>query len=40
VVILCMFNQHTIKMHAGGNIICNTHWTIQCSRMLKYSIIM
>jgi hypothetical protein len=32
-------NQHTIKLHAGGNITCNTHWTIQCSRVLKYSII-
>jgi hypothetical protein len=32
-------NQNTIKLHANGNITCNTHWTIQCSRMLKYSII-
>jgi hypothetical protein len=29
---------NTIKLHAGGNITCKTHWTIQCSRMLKYSI--
>jgi hypothetical protein len=28
----------TIKLHADGNITWNTHWTIQCSRMLKYSI--
>jgi hypothetical protein len=30
-------NQHTIKLYADGDIACNTHWTIQCSRMLKYS---
>jgi hypothetical protein len=29
-------NQHTIKQHADGDITCNTHWSIQCSRMLKY----
>jgi hypothetical protein len=29
---------NTIKLHADGNITCNTHWTIQCSRMLKYSV--
>jgi hypothetical protein len=28
---------NTIKLHADGNITCNTYWTIQCSRMLKYS---
>jgi hypothetical protein len=35
VIALCMFP------HVGWveNITCNTHWTIQCSRMLKYSII-
>jgi hypothetical protein len=32
-------NTSTIKLHADGNITCKTHWTIQCSRMLKYSII-
>jgi hypothetical protein len=32
-------NQHTMKLDADRNITCNTHWTIQCSRMLKYSII-
>jgi hypothetical protein len=32
-------NQHTIKQHADGDITCKTHWTIQCSRMLKYSIL-
>jgi hypothetical protein len=31
-------NQHTIKLHTDGGITCNTHWTLQCSRMLKYSI--
>jgi hypothetical protein len=31
-------NQHTTKLLADGNITCSTHWTIQCSRMLKYSI--
>jgi hypothetical protein len=25
--------------HADRNIICNNHWTIQCSMMLKYSTI-
>jgi hypothetical protein len=30
-------SHHTIKLHAGGNITCKTHWTIQCSRMIKYS---
>jgi hypothetical protein len=29
---------NTIKLHADRNITCNTHWTMQCSRMLKYSI--
>jgi hypothetical protein len=29
---------NTIKLHADGNITCNTLWTIQCSRMLKYNI--
>jgi hypothetical protein len=28
---------NTIKLHADGNITCKTHWTIQCSRILKYS---
>jgi hypothetical protein len=27
----------TIKLHADGNITYKTHWTVQCSRMLKYS---
>jgi hypothetical protein len=31
-------SQNTIKLHADENITCNNHWTIQCSRMLKYSI--
>jgi hypothetical protein len=26
-----------LKLHADWNITCNTHWTIQCSRMLKCS---
>jgi hypothetical protein len=30
-------NQHTIKLHADGDITCNTHSTIVCSRMLEYS---
>jgi hypothetical protein len=30
---------NTIKLHADGDITCNTHWTTQCSRMLKYSIV-
>jgi hypothetical protein len=30
---------NTIKLHADGNITCNIHWTIQCSRKLKYSIV-
>jgi hypothetical protein len=29
---------NTIKLHADGNITCKIHWTIQCNRMLKYSI--
>jgi hypothetical protein len=31
-------SENTIKLHADGNITFNTHWTIQYSRMLKYSI--
>jgi hypothetical protein len=31
-------HQHTVKLHADGNIACKTYWTIQCSRMLKYGI--
>jgi hypothetical protein len=31
-------NQYTIRLHADRNITCNTHWTIQCSRMPKYSL--
>jgi hypothetical protein len=31
-------NQNTIKLHADWDITCNTHWTMRCSRMLKYSI--
>jgi hypothetical protein len=27
-----------IKLHADGNITCKTHWKVQCSRMLKYSV--
>jgi hypothetical protein len=30
---------NTIELQADGNITCKTHWTIQCSRMLKYSIL-
>jgi hypothetical protein len=30
---------NTIKLHADWNIICCTHWTLQCSRMLKYNIL-
>jgi hypothetical protein len=29
---------NTIKLHADGNITYKTHRTIQCSKMLKYSI--
>jgi hypothetical protein len=29
------WNQHTIKLNADGDITCNTHWTLQCNRMLK-----
>jgi hypothetical protein len=32
-------DQHTIKLHTDEDITCNTHWKIQCSRMLKFSII-
>jgi hypothetical protein len=32
-------NQHTIKLHEDADIACNTNCIIQCSRMLKYSII-
>jgi hypothetical protein len=32
-------NQHTIKQHADRDITSDTHWTIQCSRMLEYSIV-
>jgi hypothetical protein len=31
-------DQNTINLHADGNITCKAQWTIQCSRMLKYSI--
>jgi hypothetical protein len=39
----CLFCtwSHFARFHLWGglNITCKTHWTIQCSRMLKYSII-
>jgi hypothetical protein len=38
-ILFSYFVTSTIKLHADGNITCKTHWTIQCSRMLKYSII-
>jgi hypothetical protein len=31
---------NTIKLHTDGNITCKTHWTIQCTRMLKYNIVL
>jgi hypothetical protein len=30
--------KHRIKQHIDGDITYNTHWTLQCSRMLKYTI--
>jgi hypothetical protein len=36
--VICVFFFCIIKLHADGNITCKTNWTIQCRRMLKYSI--
>jgi hypothetical protein len=36
-VFICLLALSTL-LHADRNITCNIHWTIQCSRMLKYSI--
>jgi WD40 repeat protein len=37
-IVLVFTVLHSAQLHADGNITCNTHWAIQCSRMLKYSI--
>jgi hypothetical protein len=29
---------NTIKLHADGDITCKTRWTVQCGKMLKYSL--
>jgi hypothetical protein len=33
-------NQNTIKLQADRNIICNNHWTKECSRKLKIAFLL